>query len=324
MKIYYIVPDNDKPSWGIGVIYHHVKALCESGFDAYILHKQNNFRLSWLELILPIVYQDSISKNHIQSIDFLVVPEVMANDVFVLNSHARKILFIQAAAHIFENFPPNKSHKDLGFEHVVVIMPHMIQIVKKFINLPFSVISPMIAEYFFDAKPDSKRKKEIVIYPKYNQIDFSIVRNLILRKIGSNKLRKAFGFDWRLKLLKGLSHKQVAETFHKSSIFICLNIFEALNTSVVEAMASGCIVFCYEGFGPRDFLVNGKNAFVFGNNEPYLLVEKLYEVLDNFEHMQNQLREMQSNARKTAEQFSYHKMKVELLYKINTIFETAL
>ena len=92
--------------------------------------------------------------------------------------------------------------------------------------------------------------------------------------------------------------------------------FEALNTSVVEAMASGCIVFCYEGFGPRDFLENGKNAFVFPNNEPYLLVEKLYEVLDNYEHKQVQLKQMQIYARKTAERYSYINLKTELLKQI--------
>jgi hypothetical protein len=320
MTIYYLVPDNDKPSWGIGVIYHHVKALNELGYKAYISHQKQDFKLSWLNLSVPIKYVDNTPKNHISNDDVLVVPEVMAHEEFVAKCKAKKILFIQAGGWIFEKMPLNKNHKDLGFSSVMVILPHMFSIVEKFIGLPTAIVRPMVADYFFSAAISNKREKSIVMYPKFDQIDFSIVNNLLRRKLGSNKIKKALGFDWRIKLLQGLSHQQVATTFDKATFFISLNTFEALNTSVVEAMARGCIVFCYEGFGPRDFLQNEKNAFVFGNNEPYQLVEKIYDVLDHPEQYHEQLKLMQKNAISTAKQFTYEKMKDELKQKFNTIF----
>lgn len=319
MAIYYLVPDNEKPSWGIGVIYHHVKALVEEGYDACVLHSNSGFKLPWVEIDVPVKYRDNCKAESLTETDLIIVAEVMANDPYLLGCKARKILFIQAGGYIFESLPINKTHKDLGFEQVMVILPHMIEIVEKFINLPVFVVSPFVSNYFFKDSLNPTRKKEIIIYPKFEQIDFSIVRNLILRKVGVNRVKKFMGLDWRLKLLQNLSHKEVSETLQNSSFYISLNLFEALNTTVVEAMASGCIVFCYEGFGPRDFLKNEENAFVFANNEPYKLVEKLYEVLDNYESMKPKLQEMQSSALATARRFTYPTLKNELLHNIRRI-----
>ena len=310
--ILYLTPDNPTPSWGIGVIYHHVKALNELGYKAYIVHQNQGFKLLWLNMDVPVKYTYEISNGSINEKDVLVVPEVMANDEFANKWNGKKILFIQASGWIFEKLPINKTHKQLGFSSVMVIMPHMIPIVEKFIELPVFMVPPMVADYFFDEPINRKREKSIVMYPKFNQIDFSIVNGLLRRKTGNNKFKKAIGIDWRIKLLQGLTHRQVAATFDTATFFISLNTFEALNTSVVEAMARGCIVFCYEGFGPRDFLKDGINAFVFGNNEPYQLVEKVYDVLDNPEKYNEQLKSIQNNALITAHEYTYDKMKQQL------------
>ena len=310
--ILYLTPDNPTPSWGIGVIYHHVKALNELGYKAYIVHQNQGFKLLWLNMDVPVKYTYEISNGSINEKDVLVVPEVMANDEFANKWNGKKILFIQASGWIFEKLPINKTHKQLGFSSVMVIMPHMIPIVEKFIELPVFMVPPMVADYFFDEPINRKREKSIVMYPKFNQIDFSIVNGLLRRKTGNNKFKKAIGIDWRIKLLQGLTHRQVAATFDTATFFISLNTFEALNTSVVEAMARGCIVFCYEGFGPRDFLKDGINAFVFVNNEPYQLVEKVYDVLDNPEKYNEQLKSIQNNALITAHEYTYDKMKQQL------------
>jgi hypothetical protein len=310
--IYYLCPDNIKPSWGIGVIYYHVKALNELGHQTYLLHQKQGFNLTWLQLDLPVKYVENFTANQLSSNDCLVVPEIMVNDDFVLNCKAKKILFIQAMGFVFENLPIHKTHKSIGFESIMVIMPHMKTIVEKFIGIPVFMIPPMVADYFHDKQNVNKRKKKIVMYPKFNQIDFSIVNNLLRRKIGNDRIKKAIGIDWRVVLLEGLSHKEVAGFFDKASFFISLNTFEALNTSVIEAMARGCIVFCYEGFGPRDFLQNEKNAFVFANNEPYKLVEKIYDVLDHPDQYEKQLQIMREEGIKTANQYTYDIMKSEI------------
>ena len=312
MKLFYLTPDNERPSWGIGVIYHHVKALCELGYDATVLHQVAGFKLPWLDADVPICYADGLTKTSITQNDILVVPEVMTQHPLVKSTPAKKVLFLQAGGFLFDGIPLDVTHKSMGFSLVMVIMPHLVPIVERFVGLPVVMVSPMVADYFYQGSISTQRERSIVMYPKFAQTDFSIVNGLLRRKTGSNRLRKALGFDWRIKLLEGLSHRQVAEVFGKATFFISLNTFEALNTSVVEAMARGCIVFCYEGFGPRDFLEDGTNAFVFGNNEPYRLVEKLYDVLDHPQKYANQLKEMQQNALATAQKYTYEVMKNEI------------
>lgn len=319
-KLFYLVPDNERPSWGVGVIYHHVKALLELGYDAVLLHETPGFQLSWLQMDVPIEYIGSLDKKSIGPRDVVVVPEVMANHPLLSEINARKVLFVQGGSLVFHDLPIGVTYQSLGFRSVMVIMPHLVPIIEQFVGLPVFMVSPMVADYFYEGSISVNREKSIVMYPKYAQVDFTIVNGLLRRKTGSNRLKKALGFDWRIKLLQGLSHRDVAKVFDKASFFISLNTFEALNTSIVEAMARGCIVLCYEGFGPRDFLEDGKNAFVFGNNEPYQLVSKLYDILDHPGRYAETLEQMRQNALATARRYTYAVMKQELAQNIEKIF----
>jgi len=70
-QIYYWAPDNDKPSWGIGLLYHHVRLLRQAGFEAWVLHRTPPFRISWMEADVPILYLEE-SAFALQPDDFLV------------------------------------------------------------------------------------------------------------------------------------------------------------------------------------------------------------------------------------------------------------
>jgi glycosyltransferase involved in cell wall biosynthesis len=100
--------------------------------------------------------------------------------------------------------------------------------------------------------------------------------------------------------LENRSHEEVAKLMKESAFFVSVNTHEAFNSTVPEAMAAGCIVVCYEAYGPKDFLINNQNAFVFPNNYVYPLISKLYELIDNHLNIQNKLAEIRSNAYKTA------------------------
>ena len=44
-RILYYTPDTNQPSWGIGMLYTHVRLLVENGFDARVLHRASAFHL---------------------------------------------------------------------------------------------------------------------------------------------------------------------------------------------------------------------------------------------------------------------------------------
>ena len=315
MTIYYFVPNHGKPSWGIGIIYYHVQILTSNGFRAVLLHEDTKTGLDWLELSPPSTTMTKVGPGKLREDDILVVPEVCMDRPWLKKVRCRKILFIQAPGYIYESLPLNETHRSLGFSEAFIIMPHQVPIVDNHIHLQAHLIPPFVSDIFFRCPVAKPRKKQIVLYPKYQQIDYTIVRKLIHDRIKSSNgiLPLSWFQEWKMIELKGMSHKQVARTLCESSIFVSLNTFEALNTSVVEAMASGCLIFCYEGFGPRDYLENEKNAFVFGNNEAYMLCEKLFELMDHYEESAERLEQMRRQARQTAKGYSLENMETALL-----------
>ncbi len=316
MRINYLVPNRDVPSWGMAMFYQHVELLNKNGFEAFIIKEAPLRSPAWLNINVPI---ESIKEFRlkVRPSDYLIVPEVMMNYAGLKKINCKKIVFIQAPGYIFESMPAGEDHVSLGFTHAWIIMPHLKEIVQKHINLPYTLIPPFIAPYFFSDDPEKKRKRQIILYPKYQQIDHSIVNYLLKKHISSHNdsaIKDLFkNENWKILELKNLSHAEVAVEMQRSAFFVSLNTFEALNTSIVEAMASGCIVFCYEGFGPRDYLDDKKNAFAFENNEAYQLVESLCEQMNNYKQNEDSLKLMQQKAYETAKEYSKEKTEKALI-----------
>ncbi len=305
--IYYLVPSSEKPSWGLAILYNHVRMLVTSGKKACIVKEGPQRCPSWLDIKVPYETTGNFKKEAAPK-DTVIVPEVMVNFEGLKKIKSRKILFVQAGGFLFQAMPAGESHISLGFEHVWIIMKHLESIVGKHVQLPYSIIPPFVAPYFFNDALSGERKKQILMFPKFEQLDYSIVKYIIKEHIKKGKqpyLKNLFSNNnWQIKVLQGLSHTEVAAQMKSAAFFISLNLFEALNTSVVEAMAAGCVVFCYEGFGPRDYLENGKNAMVFPNNEAYKLAETVCNWIDNYVESSMAVNELRVYAAATAKQFT--------------------
>jgi len=182
------------------------------------------------------------------------------------------------------------------------------------------MIPPYVSEIFFNNSKVTERKRRIVMFPKFDQTDYCIVKNLLERKINAQKKGIFTRNEWELIELNGYTHNEVAEILKKSEIFIALNTFESLNASVVEAMAAGSLVFTYEGYGSRDYLKDAENAFVFRNNEPYKLVYKLIEIIDDFDSNRNLLNSIRQNGYRTAHLYNRSNMELKLLEFFNRKF----
>ncbi len=285
--IYYFCPDHDVPSWGVGMLYYHVHFLSKNNFEVCILHSKRNFKLSWLNLNVPIKYiQDSVCPRHN---DILVVPEFYISDKIVRQFKCRKLLFVQNSFILFERISP-KEMNNLGYEAVLYYMPHLQKVLTTYFNGPIYEIPPFIADYYYkDEDSLHNRKKSIIIYPKTENRDFNILekflesdytkKSFLIGLISSEKQKQ----KWEIVVLKNLSHQKVAKLMQQATFFINLNTHEAFNSSVPEAMAAGCINFTYDAFGPSDFLINNKNAFVFNNNHIFPLYESLQFYINKYD-----------------------------------------
>ncbi|MEJ2190693.1 MAG: hypothetical protein P8Y93_15090, partial [Acidobacteriota bacterium] len=122
-SVYYLTPDSDAPSWGIGLLYKHVEILRQCGVQAFVLHHSAGFSIHWLESHVPIAYLDDPSLV-IGPDDVLVVPEVLADEGGVIGSGCRRIVFVQGSYLILKPFEKAVSYRDLGYEAAIAVLPH--------------------------------------------------------------------------------------------------------------------------------------------------------------------------------------------------------
>lgn len=321
MKIYYYVPENDRPSWGAGMIYYHVWLLSKNNFEAYVLHDNNSYKLSWLKLDISYKYLDK-PEFKINNDDFFVIPEFYADLPLFRKFKCKKIVFVQNAFYIFDGLKNAKNYEDIGINCVFYYMPHLKKILEGITKLPLYETPPFVAPYFFLNNFSNKvRKLRILLYPKFDNRDYLILKRMLeerLRlRVGKSFLQSLTANRWEIVELKNKKHQEVAQEMKNATFFISLNTTEAFNSSVPEAMAAGCINICYEGVGPGDFLVNNKNSFVFPNNHVFEIVDKIFELITNFDSIQEVLSEIRENAKVTANRYIIEKLEEQLLKFFN-------
>ena len=312
-SIYYLTPDFDLPSWGIGLLYKHVEILRTQDIQAFVLHHTSGFSLDWLETDAPIAFLDDPSLE-IRPEDMLVVPEVLAKEGSTIGGDCRRTVFVQGSYLILQPFSEAISYRDLGYEAAIAILPHVKEVLERHFGIDATVVPPFIAPYFFfdEGRPkDHTRQQRVLMFPKqgYREagyFDYEIIRKLLQRGCRQNA-------PWEILEVTGRPHREVATLMQDSEFVVSVNCLEAFNTTVPEAMAAGCLPICYEGFGGQDFLVNDKNAFVFQNNYVYSLADTVERIMVGFERNTRRLAEMRKHALLTASGYREHNTKRKLL-----------
>lgn len=75
---------------------------------------------------------------------------------------------------------------------------------------------------------------------------------------------------------------------------------EHLGITPLEAMAGGCITFCYQAGGPKEFISNGQNGFLFTN------ASELLQLTSSIQDDETKQKKIVNNAKKTVKKyFSY-------------------
>jgi hypothetical protein len=279
-RIDYLAPDYERPSWGMALLYAHVRLLREQGYDARVLHQRAPFRARWLEAPAALAHLDSLDREP-SSADLLVVPEVMAAQAATLPFAWRRIVFVQGSFLIPAGLEGAADYRQLGYERALATLPHMAAVIERHFGVSVDLVPPFVAPYFFRGSDEIARaeRRRIVLFvmkPEYRRVGFPDY-DIFVRLTRERFADRASSRDgWRLMELDGsLSHTLVAELMAEASFLVNLNTHEGFNATVPEAMAAGCIPICYDAFGGRDFLVDGENAFVFPNHHVYPLVEKV-------------------------------------------------
>lgn len=297
--IYYLVGDYTAHSWGNGMIYEHVRILREAGYDACVLHHYAPFRIEWLNSDVPVRHLDEPGFQPTAD-DIVVVPEVLAASEIVRQFPWRRMLFVQGAFLIFRGLQNHTDYAELGYEEALAVLPYVGRVVERHFGVSAHVVPPFVAPHFFEPE-DVPRERRVLFAMKEGYRALGIPDQEIGRRLLEKEVARRAG--WSFVPLEGFTHREIASLMRSSMFLVNVHSHESFNTTVPEAMASGCVVICYEAGGGRDFLRPGENALVFPNQHVFEVVERVCELMDRCDEMGDELERIREAGRETAASF---------------------
>lgn len=200
---------------------------------------------------------------------------------------------------------------DQNFDHYVSVSGFVRRHALSKYNVDSHVIHPFVdLDTFNQGLPWEQRNKQILVLA-YKKETMRLLRKFMKRYQLKYPLRTV-----TFKKVENLSQKQLATIMGKHQYYLTLTPIEGFGLPPLEAMASGCAVFGFNGYGGMEYF-NTKNSCVSEYRNFGPLVEYLHEIDQN----PDVGIPLSKNAVTTAKKFSFAHFKAEWgRYLTDTIF----
>ena len=293
-RIFYFCPDDPSRSGGVKVIYRHVDILNENGFSASVVHQKKGFRCDWFEHNTEITW---LSEARIQKNDCMVFPEIFGPAACALGPGIRKIIFNQGAYLTFQNQPLNGDHRNIPYLHpdvagAVVVSDDS----RNYLRYTFPDLS--IHRVYNAVRPDlfsfcREKKPQIAIMPKQNNHQIQDIAQVvnILRHRGALK-------NFTLKVIQNKTEAEAARLLRESLFFLSFNYHEGFSLPPAEAMACGCMVIGYHGFGGAEYF-HPEHCFPVPTGDIIAFARQTEKAIDMLNTDPDRFHRMRSTAAKT-------------------------
>jgi glycosyltransferase involved in cell wall biosynthesis len=237
--IYYLCPDHGVPSGGIRTIYRHVDILNRAGLRSAVLHHRDGYNCRWFEHSTRTVGAPSV---RLSPNDLLVVPEIYGPFLGRLPRDLRLVGYNQNAYLTFQHLPPTRPLSYDAFEAVLTVSPNSADYLRfAFPGREVSVVDYAIdPAVFYPSKQLPARR--IAVMPRKRPDDAMHV----LRLLG-DRLQ-----GWEVVTIENASERETATLLRSSPIFLAFGRQEGFGLPAAEAMAAGCYVIGFPGFGGRE------------------------------------------------------------------------
>jgi glycosyltransferase involved in cell wall biosynthesis len=262
-KLFYYCYSHDKPTGGQKHTYRHVDVLNSCGYEAFVLHREKDYRLKWFENSTRVIDSEHFDRIFDAERDYLVLPEDLA--LKILDFPGRKVIFNKGIYNGFRSFGPAKPYlypylnkdvvgvlsvSDHNIDHLRFAYPH----------LPVLRVCYAIDSQIFRYIPLSEKKRKIAYTPKCEGSLLSLFH--ILQSRADQGLNSLKEFEWVA--LKNKTEEDAAATLQESLLFVFLSVEEGLPRTPIEAMACGCLVVGH-GSGPLKEVLPFEYQFEYGN-----------------------------------------------------------
>jgi hypothetical protein len=291
-RLYILSTDTNVPIGGIKQLYRHVDILNNNGFDASIIHSENNFRCTWFENDTKISY---LAKTKMEKSDYLVVPEIygelFSNEIKMdgLNRKLKEFISLSKNTVIFNqccylSFNGYSIAEDdinpFWLSNSVIATIVVSEDSRQYMRYVFPNIRTFRIHNSIDPKLFSyqhEKKKQICFMTRKLRDDVTQVVNIL-------KYRNILG-DFKLIPVENKTEQEVAEIMKDSLIFLSFSYQEGCALPPMEAMMCGCLVIGYEGRGGREYF-NSEFSYPIESGDIISFAKTVEEVISwyNMDH----------------------------------------
>ncbi|NJN81518.1 MAG: glycosyltransferase family 4 protein [Caldilineaceae bacterium] len=271
-RILYFCPDFPQPSGGIKTLYRHVCRLRDCGFDATIIHQRSGFRAAWHGYDAPVIWLED--RPTLDANDLWVLPEVMVDLARQTRSlPGQRVVIALSWAPAYNHLQPGERWQDLGIHQVLTKSP----VIKEYLEWAMEIEVSLIPEFI---DPALYHRDEAA---KGDKVSFITRKDAAGPLLAATLQRKGAPFsDYEWMALRELNEVDYARHLRDSALFLTTTVQEGMHVSVLEAMASGCLVIGFSGIGGGVYMVgegDGQNCILVENGNLPMLGEKLEAVI---------------------------------------------
>lgn len=305
-RILYLNHDNPAPSGGVRVIYDHVNLLVRNGYNAFVVHCRGGFRPDWFEADVPILYCDA--GFTLLPDDLLILPEDHAGflDLF-RNAPVRKVLFCQNHFYIYEGLKQHDTMQSLGISGGMACSDMVADFMQAHLKVPHvQTVHNAVAANYANAP---RKKLQVACMPRKRPLEANFIRNACL-----SLLEATLPLEWVA--IDAMPHDAVEQILGESALFLSLSRLEGFGLPPLEAMAKGCLVVGFTGFGGREY-ARPNNGLWCGEDDLVACAHALAKGVGMIVQGDTAVDILVANAMATAAQYTLERQERELLQALH-------
>ncbi len=254
MTIYFDCPDNPTPIGGIKQIYRQVDVLARNGVPAAVVHARRGFRCNWFANDTPVTYAADLRPT---DADFLVLPESRPKGEVSLHIRfpgLRQVIFNQNCyltfkdADVLAGVPGDyrSPYEDPDTVAVLTVSEDSARVLRfVFPSLHVGIVRCGIDSAVFRYAEHKER-----------MIAFVARKSKILREVLHGLRVRGSLAGFAVVPIDGLPQADVADIMRRCLVFLTAVSYEGFGLPPAEAMASGCVVVGFDGWGARQYFTS--------------------------------------------------------------------
>lgn len=246
-RIFVFLPPLRAVSGGLAVLADTAAGLAALGRDAVLVLREPGATPLTLPAGLPVV---SLAAAGMTPEDVFLVPEGWPNALAPgLAAGARCVVYCQNWAYLFHGLPEGVGWDRLPVSFVAVSDP-----VARYIELALCTRPPVLrpgidpARFHPPASKPAPSPVRVGFMPRKNRALATMIRNMA----AARATRSGLALEWVA--IDGLPPDGVAEALRTCHVFLATGFPEGCPLPPLEAMACGCVVAGFAGFGGFDYM----------------------------------------------------------------------